>query len=196
MSATCHCVELILRIVVPAIVPPTSRYPFQYWSRFEQGYSGNPHAHSILYGPFNPSFDNVVKDAETKELLENTGEVDGEDLRLWDDVTQEVTDQFKRYVSEMHPAKDSSGEALYDFVIENIRDEKFGKPQCVNLREMLDRAFANEHADVDELKRLLLALIEDGQRHTMHGYKQPTKGVQACARQKPHTTSPTQDISR
>ena len=150
-------VELILRIVVPAIVPPTFRYPFQYWSRFEQGYSGNPHAHSILYGPFNPSFDNVVKGAETKELLEKSGEVDDEDVRLWEDVTQEVTNQFKRYVSEMHPAKDSSGEALYDFVIENIRDAKFGKPQCVNLREMLDRAFANEHADVDELKRLLLA---------------------------------------
>ena len=177
-------------------MPPTSRYPFQYWSRFEQGYSGNPHAHSILYGPFNPSFDNVVKDAETKELLEKAGEVDDEDVRLWEDVTQEVTDQLKRYVSEMHPAKDSSGEALYDFVIENIRDGRFGKPQCVNLREILDRAFANEHADVDDLKRLLLALIEDGQRHTMHGYKHPTKGVHACARQKPHTTSPTQVICR
>ena len=69
-------VELMLRMVVPAIVPPTSRYPFQYWTRFEEGYSGNPHAHSILYRPFNPSFDNVVKDAETKELLENSVEVD------------------------------------------------------------------------------------------------------------------------
>ena len=81
-------------------------------------------------------------------------------------------------------------------MIENIKDKKFGKPQCVNLREVLDHAFAGKHVNVDELKRLLLALIEDGQRHTMHGYKQPTKGVHACARQKPHTTSPTEVICR
>ena len=40
--------------------------------------------------------------------------MDDKDVRFWEDVTQEITNQFKRYVSEMHAAKDSSGEALYD----------------------------------------------------------------------------------
>ena len=35
-------------------------------------------------------------------------------MRIWDDVTDELTDHFKDFVSEKHPAKDSAGEALYD----------------------------------------------------------------------------------
>ena len=80
-------VELIIRMVMPAVVPPTPSYPFQYWARFEEGYSGNPHAHGIAYGPFNPSFDNVVKDEDTRARLQQEEGFDGEELRLWDDVT-------------------------------------------------------------------------------------------------------------
>ena len=32
------------------------------------------------------------------------------------------------------------------------------------------------------LQTLLLALIEDGQRHTLHGRRKPTLGCDACAR--------------
>ena len=132
-------VELIIRMVMPAVVPPTRKFPFQYWARFEEGYSGNPHAHGLAYAPFNPSFDNVVQDADARAKLEAAGGYDGQELRLWDDVTEEVTTQFEKLVSEMHPAKDSAGNALYDFVIESIRHSQFGKPQCINLREVLDR---------------------------------------------------------
>ena len=189
-------VELIIRMVMPAVVPPTPSYPFQYWARFEEGFNGNPHAHGIANGPFNPSFDNVVKDEDTRARLQQAEGFDGEELRLWDDVTAEVTDQFAPFVSESHPAKDVAGEPLYDFVIENIRDARFGKPQCVNVKQLMDEAFSGNCAKLDDLKRLLLALIEDGQRHTMHGYNPPRKGVHACARQKPHSTSPTEIICR
>ena len=189
-------VELIIRVVIPAVVPPTPSNPFQYWARFEQGYSGNPHAHALGYGPFNPSFDNVVKDEETRQRLIDENYPGAENLQIWDDVREELTNDFEPFVSEWHPAKDSAGEALYDFVIENIKNSDFGKPQCVDLRHLLDQALNGDLAKLDGLKRLLVALIEDGQRHTMHGYDCPKKGVHACARQKPHTTSPTEVICR
>ena len=130
-------VELITRMVIPTVVQPTPKFPFQYWTRFENGYSGNPHAHAIGYAPFNPSFDNVVKDIDTLQRLQAANTPGADDLRLWEDVTEEVTKHFSSFVSEKHPAKDSAGEPLYDFVLENINHPRFGKPQCVNLRQLL-----------------------------------------------------------
>ena len=39
--------ELLVRLVMPALVPHSSAKPFQYWVRFEEGFSGNPHAHGL-----------------------------------------------------------------------------------------------------------------------------------------------------
>ena len=85
-------VELITRMDMPAVVPPTNEFPFQYWARFEEGYNGNPHAHGIAYGPFNPSFDNVVKDEETRQRLQSEEGYEDEELHIWDEVTDEVTE--------------------------------------------------------------------------------------------------------
>ena len=51
------------------------------------------------------------------------------------------------------------------------------RPQTYNLRELLERAFADpQEPDLTEIKKVLLALIEDGQRHTWHGHRAPTWG--------------------
>jgi hypothetical protein len=70
--------------------------------------------------------------------------------------------------AEWRPAKDEAGDPLYDFVIENLQDASLGRPQALNLKEILDKALGVEEADLSHLKKVLVALVEDGQRHTMH----------------------------
>ena len=87
----------------------------------------------------------------------------------------------------MHPAKDAFGDANFNIREEIIYNEKYATPQATNLYEMLDDAFADpEKPNVEELKRILVAIIESGQRHTGHGTsatQHPKIGVHACARQ-------------
>ena len=53
----------------------------------------------------------------------------------------------------------------------------------MNLYDHLERTFATPgEPDLSELKTVLLALIEDGQRHTWHGHRVPTWGRDPCAR--------------
>ena len=189
-------VELLVRHVMSEIVPPDDAQPFQYWLRFEYGQSGNPHAHGQAYVAGNPNFDLVVADAETKEKLLNEGHPDAADLRTRDEAEDELADFFDEYVKETHPCKDSAGNPLYDFFIDNLTIPGLAKPQCVNLLDVLDRAFhkdksadasattgADEEPDFAELKQILVALIEDGQRHTYHSSNKPTLSVHACARE-------------
>ena len=75
-------------------------------------------------------------------------------------------------------------------------DARLGRPQTVNLRELLDQTLSTETPDLTSLKQLLLGLIEDGQRHTMHGNRAPEKGKHPCARQRPGTTAPSQTVCR
>ena len=59
------------------------------------------------------------------------------------------------------------------------------KPQTVNLLPLLESIFADEEKDPDvsELKNILLALIEDGNRHTWHSHRDgPVWGLDPCAR--------------
>ena len=59
------------------------------------------------------------------------------------------------------------------------------KPQAVNLLPLLESIFADEEKDPDvsELKNILLALIEDGNRHTWHSHRDgPVWGLDPCAR--------------
>ena len=86
---------------------------------------------------------------------------------------------------ESHPAKDAEGDRLYDFVIENLMVQGADKPQTVNLLPLLESIFADEEKDPDvsELKNILLALIEDGNRHTWHSHRDgPVWGLDPCAR--------------
>ena len=99
----------------------------------------------------------------------------------------------------MHPARDAAGHPLSDFVIENFYSEFGEKPQTINLKLLLDEAFTtgseagrNEPC-FDKVKQLLLALIESGQRHTMHLYSKPVLGVHPCAREGRNSTTRTKE---
>ena len=61
----------------------------------------------------------------------------------------------------------------------------------MNLLEVLENVFNDEKGepraepDTSQLKYLLMAILEDGQRHDGpmgHGYDKPTLGTHACAR--------------
>ena len=111
----------------------------------------------------------------------------------WAEAESAVAAYFSKLESESHPAKDAAGEPLYEFIIENLQHKELGRPQTVDLKALLDDAFSSDTPDLQPLKRVLVALIEDGQRHTFHQHQRtPVKGVHPCARQKPHTRSPTE----
>ena len=56
-------VELILREVIPSLVPKEDAEPFMFWSRFEWGSgSANPHLHGQCWVPANPHLDKTFKD--------------------------------------------------------------------------------------------------------------------------------------
>ena len=102
-------VELLVHYVMRHVVPTNDAYPFQYWLRFEFGNSGNPHAHGLNYVAGNPTFDNVVADAATKERLQDFYD----DLKTVREAEQELATFFDDYVTEMHPAKDDGGTDVY-----------------------------------------------------------------------------------
>jgi hypothetical protein len=91
---------------------------------------------------------------------------------------------FDQYICEWHPAKDDEGKALYDHVIELMKESKYQQPQCIDLLDLLDEVFSDKTVapDLLPLQKLLIALIEDGQRHSWHGRGHPVLGVDACAR--------------
>ncbi len=65
--------ELLVRMVMPTIVPVSEEHPFHYWLRFEEGPSGNPHAHGMAYAAKNPEFEVVVATEEDRERLQAEG---------------------------------------------------------------------------------------------------------------------------
>ena len=95
----------------------------------------------------------------------------------------------------MHPCKDSAGKEtwnfrkpLYELVVENVDMPECAKPQTVNLLALLEDVFADGAGEPDTIKwkYLLLALIENGQRHDGpkgHGHNPPKMGVHPCARE-------------
>ena len=176
-------VELTVQHIMRLVVHETDHEPFQYWLRFEFGTNtGNPHAHGMAYAAGNPHFDSVVADEDTRQRL-LSAKKHIEDLTTWSEAETKLADYYSHYVREMHPAKEPDGTPLYDFVIENLMLPSAQRPQTVNLREVLERAFSKPDApDLSELQTLLLALIEDGQRHTWHGHRTPTWGKDPCAR--------------
>ena len=108
-------VELLVKYVMPYIVPPDSANPFQYWLRFEFGQSGNPHAHGLAYVNGNPQFDLIVKDQETFDKLRKENHPDLDEIRLEEDAVRDVADFYDDYVREMHPCKDTCGKAALEF---------------------------------------------------------------------------------
>ena len=66
-------------------------------------------------------------------------------------------------------SKDTEGVHYYDFFIENLQLPDCAKPQVIDMHKVLDDAFAQDEPDFTKLKQILVALIEDGQRHDYHG---------------------------
>ncbi len=60
-------VELLVRLVMPAIVPTSPVAPFQYWVRFEEGSGGNPHAHGLNYAAGNPSISGLRQSIQKED---------------------------------------------------------------------------------------------------------------------------------
>ena len=68
-----------------------------------------------------------------------------------------------------------------------VRSVPASAPECLNLRKVLDEAFASEASgklDVQPVRRLVAALVNRVARHTKHGMGPPRLGVHACARGK------------
>ena len=178
-------VELLVTHVMQHIVSPLDSELFQFWLRFEFGHSGNPHAHGKCYVAGNPRFDEVLSDEEQRDILRAAGREDVDALRTWVEAEKTVADFFDDYISEMHPCKDEHGRHRYDFLVESLSLPHCAKPSCFNLRQELETIFRDEAMDVEpdltKLKQILVALIEDGQRHTIHPLG-PKLGEHPCAR--------------
>ena len=181
-------VELNVRYVMSHIVPCQQERDFQYWLRFEFGSNGNPHAHGLNYVRGNPSFESVVADEEMRQKLVESGHHEAGDLKTWNEAERALADFYKSYVSETHPCKDELGNPLYHFVIEDLRPKKhLHKPQTINLYEVLETIFEDptKEPDLQPLREILVALLEDGGLHCYHGKDKPIFGKHPCARKTP-----------
>ncbi len=97
---------------------------------------------------------------------------------------------FDDYIREWHPCKDEQGENAFKYVQEILAQPYLAQPQCTSLLALLDELFDDRVSgegvpsyDLTPLPRLLVALLEDGQRHTGHGDQHPpVLGADACAR--------------
>ena len=104
-------------MVMPSVVPHSVDKPFQYWARFEEGYSGNPHAHGLAYTEGNPEFECVLRSDADREIFVEAKRDDVMGLKTWEEAERDIVDYFQDLESEWHPAKDAAGEPLYDFII-------------------------------------------------------------------------------
>ena len=183
-------VELLVKYVMAYVVKPEDALPFLYWLRFEFGQSGNPHAHGLAFVAGNPQFDLIVKDEATYKELKDKCHPDMGEIQLAENAVRDVADFYNPYVREMHPCKDTAGkplwffdEPLYTLMVENVPMPGCAKPQTINLLELLENVFSDpEKPDTSRLKYLLLALVENGQRHDYHDHDPPKLGTHACAR--------------
>ena len=108
-------VEILINYVMREVVPPEDDQAFQYWLRFEFGFSGNPHGHGLAYVPNNPEFDLIVKDKETLDAFMKMDHPEVHEMRTWDEAEEEVAAFYEPYVNECHPCKDEAGAPLWNF---------------------------------------------------------------------------------
>ena len=147
------------------------------------GKNCNPHAHGQNYVEGNPTFENIVLDDDAKQALIKAGYPEARNLKTKDTCEKELGQFYHEHIKEWHPSKDAGGNQLYPFKIDLLQNRDFEKPQSVDLLELLEKIHSNDRdVDLDQLRRLLLALIEDGQRHTMHGHNAPQYGSHPCAK--------------
>jgi hypothetical protein len=193
--ATLHAVrvEVLMHYGMSNVVPPENGRPFLHWLRFEWGSNGNPHAHGLCYVAGNPHFDAVVKDAEERQRFIAAGHPDAFDMRSREEAELDCGRFYIQYVSEKHPSKNVIGEESYNYW-EDIITSSLQKPQCVNVMQLLSDVLEPVDAqcaaepDFTELKKLLLAIVEAGQRHDMHGHNPHPSSMMQCARQRGSST--------
>ena len=161
-------VELLIRIVMASIVPNSPAEPFLYWARFEEGTSGNPHAHGLVYASGNPSID-VATITESEKPVTNLVCGDNFDPCVREQLTdskidvdteclKKLYDYFCELTCEQHPAMNEEGKfrdsdwvtpkldknpgGRVHFLIEGLPAlGKLSSPETVNLTELLDQCF-------------------------------------------------------
>ena len=177
-------VELQVRLVMQHVVPCTDAEPFLYWLRFEWGTNGNPHAHGQCYVTGNPSFESVVEDPKLADFLRTRGSGDALAFRTKEEAETELGEFFGQYLSERHPSRNAQGNMTYNYTLEVLRNADLQQPQCVDLYAVLETVLQGDDQGVSlqPLHHLLVALIENGQRHTGHGTGPPVWGSDPCAR--------------
>ena len=144
--------------------------------------NGNPHVHGQGYVADNPNFENKALDKETKEQTVKAGYPGASKFKLKEECEADLGKLFSDHIKEWHPAKDAGGHQLYPFRADLLQNVEYDKPQTVDLFEVLENTLSDsKNVDLGGRRRLLLALIEDGQRHTMHGHNLPTHGQHPCA---------------
>jgi len=102
-------VGLIVRLVMPAIVPHSHVAPFQYWVRFEEGSGGNPHAHGLSYAAGNPSISGLRQSIKKEG---SDGDLPEESVHVANEARADLARFFESLSSEWHPAKDEGGNQL------------------------------------------------------------------------------------
>ena len=103
------------------------------------GKNGNPHTHGQDYVEGNPTFENITLDEETREALINAGYPDARNLKTKETCETDLGEFFADHVKEWHPAKDAGGNQLYPFKTELLQQDKEGKPQCIDLLDVLEK---------------------------------------------------------
>ena len=74
--------ELNMKIVMPAVVPHSEKYPYLSMARYENGKNGNPHFHGVSVGAENPRMGRrIVNDAGAEYSDDEVSSVSGEEAR-------------------------------------------------------------------------------------------------------------------
>jgi len=103
---------------------------------------------------------------------------------------------FEHLVSEWNPCYTDEGRVRYLWDeevkahdVEVWTELTGGTPERVNLRAVLDHVMSaadrGEAVNLEPVRRLVAALVQRSERHTMHGYRAPRLGKDPCARGKP-----------
>ena len=105
-------VELIITCVMSEIVPPDDRERFLFWSRFEFGKHGNPHAHLLAYVAGNPHFDLVVPSEEKRQELIKKDDPNADLIRTWAEAESDISSFFTIYQGVASVQKQRWGSVL------------------------------------------------------------------------------------
>ena len=157
-------------------MPQDKEKLFHHWLRFEWGANGNPHGHGLGYVSGNPHFDTVVDTEEPRERPIAENHINAANLQTWEEASNACAQFYNDYVFKWHPSKNLNGNPSYNYARQHVEERTLRRPQCVDLLEMLKEIFDTPQGtepDVLPLKKLLLSLVEDGQRHTGHGHRKP-----------------------